>query len=911
MTILHGTRLASMADLSDPAFVRRVGRDPAGALQRYLNDVLRHLSHLSPPGEPTPGLTIRHLYWPDQPGPGGGTLGAWHTELWAWGPDHLEHEVMSAVQSSPLWIDFLRDDHQLLTEPDLDLSAWSGFVECVNRATIPRLHRSGETVGPETPWFVLTPMVADDSATCKRIELLLDSTFVALRSPCVVDLAFQRCDLGHLAADVADLIRQLSSRGQDDLAATDVRSVRAVRRAPWERRPPTVEAYETQWRDAFEIFFGRSNLYRFQFRCAAQDREKALYLAESLASGLTGSSDFDLVEGGDDLRQAFNSLECPVSPPVSLFAGRDEEIQEEWGTTRIPDHVLDLEILRRVLPEALLQPLLQLPAAQGSPLRTGFVETDRRRPPRQVPELCNPRPDDALLVGGDLERSRPLVLPLRELVRHAFLAGITGSGKTTTLFNLLVQAVAALIRFLVFEPVKREHRRLLLHPGIGSEVRIYTPGNDLVAPMYINLFEFEEPVTLCEHIAMLEDTFAAAIPAEDPVPLLFSELFWYAYEQKGWTEDSTPADGLEFPVLSDLIPAVDAVMADKYQGEVQTNIRTALLVRLRGLCRGAVGRMFAARRSVPSISELLSENVIVELDALTPEQANLVTFERLNRCCTHLRRRDHSGRLENLIVLEEAHNLVGRTETMTAGEQSASLRATRLITRMLAEERAHGVGIVIADQTPAAVAKEVIKNTAVKIAHQTVDGEDRECLASAMAITDERSLELARLAPGEALIIHGELFEAVRVLNLLVEGLPAATPSDAELRSLIEHRPWFASTVAEGIPSRAVMIADLRTSIRDTLSDLADIDADTTSGQPTATTSSLRSELRESLKRDILRVDRLLAAASKDASPGPGDHNEDPRSLSLAGGGEVRALQRLVERAHEVLDGPDGGGGGP
>ena len=910
MGIYNGIHLASMPDLTDPSYKRRVGPDPVGVFQGHLVDILRHISLLPSAGEPSPGLTIRHLYDPDAPGPCGGTLGAWNTELWFWGPDHLADEAMAAVQASPLWIDFLKNDNKHLREPSLDVSGWSGFVECVNRATIPKLRRFGETAGPETPWFVLSPMVGENPTERRRLDLLLDSTFVAMRSPCAIDLAFRRCDLSHLAADVADLIRQLNSKCTDDLAATDVRAARTLRRSSWERRPATVEAYESGWREIFDTFFGEHNLYQFQLRCAARDSQEAKYLAETLASGLTAASVCDVIDEGEKLRLGFDGLVCPSTPPESIFEERSEEVEEEWATVRIPEQIRDLEILRRVLPEPHLRSLLQLPAAQGSPLRTGFVETDRRRPPRQIPELTNPRPDDSLLIGGDLERSRPVVMPLRELVRHAFVAGITGSGKTNTLLNILVQAVVALIRFLVFEPVKREHRRLLMHPEVGADIRIYTPGNELVAPMYVNLFEFEEPVTLCEHVAMLEDTFAAAIPAEAPVPLLFSELFWHVYEQKGWTEDSTPADGLEFPVLSDLIPAVDAVMEDKYQGEVQANIRTALLVRLRSLCRGAVGRMFGAPRSVPSISELLSKNIVIELDALTPEQANLLTFDRLNRCRTLLRRRDHSGRLENIIVLEEAHNLIGRAETMAAGEQSASLRASKLITRMLAEERAHGVGIVIADQTPAAVAQEVIKNTAAKLAHQTVDREDRECLADAMGIADERTLELARLAPGEALITHGELFDAVRVMNLFVDSLPSATPSDAELRSVIEDQPWFAATAAAGIPSRKAMIEDLRTSIRETLAELVNIDADNATDASSASTLALRSELNENLRRDVRRVDRLFDQVSRDFSRGPDGQDDNPRSLTSVGGRDVRALQLLVDRARQTLDASDNAGGG-
>jgi len=54
--------------------------------------------------------------------------------------------------------------------------------------------------------------------------------------------------------------------------------------------------------------------------------------------------------------------------------------------------------------------------------------------------------------------------------------------------------------------------------------------------------------------------------------------------------------------------------------------------------------------------------------------------------------------------------------------------ATRLVVRLLAEARAYGVGLVIIDQTPAAVAPEVSKNTTVKIVHRTRQ-RDRERFA--------------------------------------------------------------------------------------------------------------------------------------------------------------------------------------
>ena len=50
---------------------------------------------------------------------------------------------------------------------------------------------------------------------------------------------------------------------------------------------------------------------------------------------------------------------------------------------------------------------------------------------------------------------------------------------------------------------------------------------------------------------------------------------------------------------------------------------------------------------------------------------------------------------------------------------------------MLAEMRALGMGILVVDQTPAAVATQVVRNTNLKIAHRTVAQADRETLANA------------------------------------------------------------------------------------------------------------------------------------------------------------------------------------
>lgn len=77
-------------------------------------------------------------------------------------------------------------------------------------------------------------------------------------------------------------------------------------------------------------------------------------------------------------------------------------------------------------------------------------------------------------------------IPLDSLTKHCFITGMTGSGKTTSCFNLLLQLYRLGIPFLVIEPVKSEYRSLLTQ--IPS-LQVFTVGDEDAAPFRLNIFE--------------------------------------------------------------------------------------------------------------------------------------------------------------------------------------------------------------------------------------------------------------------------------------------------------------------------------------------------------------------------------------------------------------------------------------
>ena len=78
----------------------------------------------------------------------------------------------------------------------------------------------------------------------------------------------------------------------------------------------------------------------------------------------------------------------------------------------------------------------------------------------------------------------PYVIPQSLFQKHAFVCGVTGSGKTNTCMNLLKNLH---LPFLGIEPVKTEYRQML---NFMPELKVFTLRRETVSPFRINPFEF-------------------------------------------------------------------------------------------------------------------------------------------------------------------------------------------------------------------------------------------------------------------------------------------------------------------------------------------------------------------------------------------------------------------------------------
>jgi DNA helicase HerA-like ATPase len=366
---------------------------------------------------------------------------------------------------------------------------------------------------------------------------------------------------------------------------------------------------------------------------------------------------------------------------------------------------------------------------------------------------------------------------------HLFVSGITGSGKSNTIKHILTQLqsdhLEHKIPFLVIEPAKSEYKHLI---GKIPNLQVFRPGakNDIFK---FNPFVFEHnrdnvSVTLTKHVDMLKTTFSSAFPMYGPMPYILEDAIHKIYEDKGWnfiTEDnphftnssnaSYDRKSLLFPNMEDLRDKIEEVVNNSgYAGELDSNIKAALKTRINNLTIGIKGRIFNSRHTFNS-QILFEKPTIIELSNISDDdEKSFLMGLLLNKLYQYREEQGQADRLKHITVIEEAHRLLPNISFDKSSEEASSkAKAVETFTNILAEIRAYGEGIIIADQIASKLHPDVIKNTNIKILQRTMDKEDRELVGNAINLTEDQLLDIAELKPGEAIVHNKDIHQAFMV----------------------------------------------------------------------------------------------------------------------------------------------------
>lgn len=367
--------------------------------------------------------------------------------------------------------------------------------------------------------------------------------------------------------------------------------------------------------------------------------------------------------------------------------------------------------------------------------------------------------------GRDLEKI-PFYLSRDSMAKHTFIAGVTGSGKTTTCHRLLSEAD---MPFLVIEPAKTEYRTLI---NRDKDLVVFTLGNEMVSPFRINPFELIEGEVISAHVDMIKAAFTSAFPMEASMPQILEEAIYNIYKKKGWNIDTNENEeyGDEafkskencFPILSDLLVEMETVVKDKhFSAQMQADYIGSLVSRLSNLAVGSKGSMLNCEHSI-DFEYIAHHNVVLEMEELkSPEDKALFMGFILSRLSAVIKKEHRKNPdYKHLTLIEEAHRLLSKVEYGDSGSKKA---AVETFTDLLAEVRKYGEGLIIVDQIPNKLASEVLKNTNTKIIHKILAKDDKEAVGDTMLMDEKQKEYLSALGVGNAVVFTEHTEKPVHV----------------------------------------------------------------------------------------------------------------------------------------------------
>ncbi len=423
----------------------------------------------------------------------------------------------------------------------------------------------------------------------------------------------------------------------------------------------------------------------------------------------------------------------------------------------------------------------------------------RRKTVEFIVDLPRINVNDALDLGEVIDRGRKqrtnrVSLNKADFNKHIFVTGVTGAGKTTTCLNLLIESA---LPFLVIEPAKTEYRAL--HQYMPGQVDYYRPNGDEHRCLRLNPFALVHPKQkIKSHASFLRNVFAAVFPMEASMPYLVEQAILRAYEEKGWDLSDNSCllgdDPFEpalrvWPTMSDMIRQLDTLIPEQGMGkEFEEKYRGSLVSRLTSLTHGVLGDILDVPQSL-DFDALLTRNVVVELEEIKDGEGKALMMALLLGSISEAIRYRHgkNSAFRHLTLVEEAHRLLSRPEP---GDKARAM-AVDAFSDLLAEVRKYGEGLIIADQIPAKLVPDVIKNTHTKIVHRLFAEDDRRAMGEAMMMDDDQRDYLPNLATGEAVIFcggwHGPTHAMIRADLAQTDGRPL---SDEDVETLAIDLLW-------------------------------------------------------------------------------------------------------------------------
>ncbi len=398
----------------------------------------------------------------------------------------------------------------------------------------------------------------------------------------------------------------------------------------------------------------------------------------------------------------------------------------------------------------------------------------------------------SILLGYPLRNGRPQHTPLRispdTCGVHVGIWGLTKTGKTTTALSLTYQLYKCGATPIILVPEKvLDWRRLL---DLIPELRLFTAGNEQVAPLRFNPFQVPPGVSVNRQITSVTSAFIAAWPTEGIIKEHVENLIETTYTQCDWDRRANnPGRPILLPDLQRALHTISQRDL-QYSNRLNQDFWGALTARINTLFRNPVLTDMYNTTHGLTIPELLQHPTIIEMRDLSEEQRSLLTALITTGISNYLEAQSTqtptpTKGVRHALILEEAHHFLRKTSPgagLVEGH-SARQQAINTFVNLLRQARAHGLIAMYLDQLPGKMTEEAVKLPGITIIHALKDnalvGRQANC-------TDQQLRHIIGMKPGEAIIhLPGQTLPTniqITPLNaLLTEQVPAQVWTEAKL----------------------------------------------------------------------------------------------------------------------------------
>lgn len=363
--------------------------------------------------------------------------------------------------------------------------------------------------------------------------------------------------------------------------------------------------------------------------------------------------------------------------------------------------------------------------------------------------VSTPRPGSRPLLIGRIRRheQRPFMYDSDLLNQHMLILGSTGSGKTSLIYLIILQAMRYGIPALIFDSDKNDFRHLLRFQCAKDLVVVRAkdfPINFLQPPKDVDRQDWIVVLSMCfcKYNALLEG----------------SEGF-FIREMTSLYHDYGVFEGKDtYPTLYDLH---EKILHVKVKGNSRSSqFKDSILNRLDSYL--ALNQKASAYSKAVPIDWIASRKIVIEMSGLTERMSRFYSAVLLQAL---FRYRIASGMrgnfLRNIVVMDEC-------KTMTPPGYNPNLSFSPL-SMLMSQAREAGIGLVLADQS-AQLESSVFVNSRCKVCFRLGDGADIRKVAQSFSLSKEQEGYIPKLDIGECIVrIPGEDPFVIETLPVNIE----------------------------------------------------------------------------------------------------------------------------------------------